>query len=371
MSVQMQNLRNEEAAGNLQVDWKALWLNPTKYLTSIEKASMARGMYPTPPGDLASGWKKPDLQEALFWENWPGMQYGPGPDPTVYGSLDATSRWCNWMPFGPLPIQVMEPSYILTLSGHAVQLEKPPYTCLFDKTDCTKELIGEGTPYWARYGQVEGTPAPVQPYPNWDYWMGRKTYRYIVPVKVLFTFEKETPDGMLPYPVGAKQYDKTIKPGKIVGMHILSQVSQTTHGYFNITLPPIPFKPGDVEVGPPTTTLYETYFPVVLRAWPIIRKLVQQYSATLKFNLDKWVLACSTGDLPGLIPDDPVPCVLGPFLEAFTTASKIPDPGGDAILAESWKQWFTAHPEQGPSATAGGFRKWKYDNEFKPFLEAH
>jgi hypothetical protein len=275
------------------------------------------------------------------------------------------------MAFGPLPIRVTEPSYMFTASGHCVELEQAPYVCLFDGVDCTHEVLPSEAPYIAPYGGPEISPAPVTPLPLVDLWMGRKTYRYIVPVPVLFQFEAQTPDGPMPIPLGydyPPAYPIQAK-GKVVGMHILSQVEQVTFGYFDIPLPPIPLKPGDVEVGAPNNSLYEAYFPVVLRAWPIIRKLVAQYGRSIGYDLDKWVLACSTKDTPGLIPDDPFPCVLEPFLDAFTAEGQVID--GDATQAATIAAWFSKHPEQGPQAPSGSFRRWKYDNEFAPFLGAH
>jgi hypothetical protein len=367
MGFLVQQLRNAEAAGDLAINWYALWLNPAAYLQSIEWKDS--GWMVTPPQMLAQSGPVA-TQDALFWQNWPCMQDEAGPDPLIYGSRDAKNRWCNWMDYGPLPIRVTEPSYMLTKSGHAVQLENPPYTCLFDGTDCTSEILPNQTPYTAPYGGPDASPAPVTPLPIQDLWMGRKTYRYLVPVPVLFNFEAQTPDGPMPIPAGypyPPAYPAKM-PGRIVGMHVLSQVEQVTFGYFDIPLPPIPFHPGDTEVGPPSSALYESYFPTVLRAWPVIRKLTQQYGSSIGFNLDKWVLACSTKDVGALIPDDPFPCVLQPFLDAFTSQGQVIN--GDGILKGLVSSWFDAHPEQGPAAQDGSYRKWKYENEFMPFIQA-
>lgn len=341
------------------VDYVALWRNPP------------RGASPTPPQLLAAGVSKAELQDKLFWQDWPCMQGPYGPDPQIYGDRSPASRWCNWMAFGPLPIRVTEPSYMFTASGHCVELEETPYVCLFDGTDCTSEIVGSDKPYTVPYGGVEGTPAPVMPLPIQDYWMGRKTYRYIVPVPVLFKFEAETKDGLLPVPVGYSYPSAypSVASGKVVGMHILSQVEQTTFGYFDIPLPPVPSSFGSPESGPPNPALYESYFPVVLQAWPQIRHMVKQYGDSIGFDLDKWVLACSTKDAGSLISDDPFPCVLEPFLDAFTSEGQVVD--GDKTQAALIEAWFSKHPDQGPKAPSGSYRKWKYENELASFLVMH
>jgi hypothetical protein len=360
--LQVQRLRNEQDAGNVKIDWDALWRNSPAYLKSLDMGNFQPMDY-TPPQFLQPPLSKTVslklLQVMLFFENWPCMYDGPGPDPKIYGSLDASNRWCNWMSYGPLVVRVTEPNWMLTPQGHVINLDTMQDIFTFE--NCRDEVISNDQPFWAKYGGVEGTPAPVSPWVNLSSYYGKRTFYYIVPMDVINTFKAETPSGILPYPVGAKKYDTSVKTGDVVAMHILSQMEQTTFGYFDVRLPPIP-GPGENEVGPPDPSLYNSYFPVVLRAWPIIRKLVQQKDA----ELDRWTLACKTNDLPqGLIANDPFPSPMLVWLDAFTSASQLVNPH-DAFY-HKLSTWYGMHPEFGLDATDE--HGWFYHQIFTPWAD--